>query len=115
MDAAIALVIMFGLLALIFAGVWKMFTKAGEPGWASLVPIYNAIVVLRIAGKPWYWLFLEMIPIVGIYFAIVTVVDLARNFGKGVGFAMGMIFLNIIFWAILAFGDAKYTPPPAAA
>ena len=95
--------------------MWKVFTKAGQPGWASLIPIYNTYIMLKMAGKPGWWLLLLLIPFVNLIFAIILIIAIAERFGKGIGFALGMIFLSLIFWAILAFGDAKYTPPPATA
>lgn len=99
------------------AAMWKVYEKAGKPGWAAIVPIYNIIVLLDIAGKPWWWILLCLIPIVNIIVLIIVYIDLAKNFGKGVGFALGLIFLPIIFFPILAWGDAQYqptrgTPPP---
>ena len=99
---------MLVFIVLMVASLWKVFTKAGEPGWASIVPIYNTIVILKIAGKPWWWFILFMIPLVGIVMMIIAVIALAKNFGKGAGFALGLIFLPFIFFPILAFGDAKY-------
>jgi uncharacterized membrane protein YoaK (UPF0700 family) len=90
--------------------MWKLFVKAGEPGWASIIPIYNAIVMLKIAGKPLWWFLLYLIPIVNIVIAIIVTVALAKNFGKDVGFAVGLILLPIIFYPILAFGSAQYHP-----
>ena len=87
---------------------WKIFTKAGEPGWACLVPIYDTCVFLKIAGKPMWWVLLLFVPIVNIVIAILAVIGLANKFGKGGGFAVGLIFLPIIFYPILAFGDAEY-------
>ena len=96
-------ILIFGLIAM-----WKVFVKAGEPGWACLIPIYNLIVLLRIAGKPWWWIFLFIIPIVNFVIFIIVSIDVAKNFGKGVGFGLGLAFLSIIFYPILAFGDARY-------
>lgn len=104
----IVLIIYLGVIVLLIASMWRVFTKAGEPGWTSIIPIYNAIVFLRIAGKPWWWLLLMLIPLVGIVIAIMATVSLANRFGKGVGFAMGLLFLGFIFYPILAFGDAQY-------
>ena len=88
--------------------LWKVFTKAGKPGWASLIPIYNTIVLFQISGmSPWYIL-LMLVPIANIIVSILLCVNLAKSFGKGGGFAVGLIFLNLIFMAILAFGDAKH-------
>ena len=95
------------------AAMWKVYVKAGKPGWAAIVPIYNIIVLLDIAGKPWWWLLLLLIPFVNIVVAIIVYISLARNFAKGVGFALGLIFLSFIFFPILAWGDAQYQPQPA--
>ena len=94
------------------AAVWKVFTKAGKPGWAAIVPIYNAIVLLQIAGKPAWWVLLYLIPIVNIVIALIMYIAFARNFGKGVGFGLGLAFLSIIFFPILAWGSAQYQPQP---
>ncbi len=96
------------LAIVVIAGLWKLFTKAGQPGWAAIVPIYNYYILLKIAGKPGWWLLLLLIPIVNFIIVILTMIDLAKAFGKGTGFAMGLIFLSPIFILILAFGDAKY-------
>jgi uncharacterized membrane protein YoaK (UPF0700 family) len=93
---------------------WKLFTKAGKPGWASIIPIYNIIVLLEIVGKPWWWLLLMLVPVVNVVLLIMVMIALAKVFGKDGGFAVGLIFLSIIFMAILAFGDAKYLGPQAA-
>ena len=87
---------------------WKVFEKAGKPGWAAIVPIYNVIVMLEIAGKPLWWILLYFIPLVNIIVGFIVIVAIAAKFGKGTGFAMGLIFLGFIFWPILAFGDATY-------
>ena len=102
------LVIYLGLVVFMIASMWKVFTKAGQPGWAILIPIYNMYIMLKIAGKPDWWLLLMFIPIVNIIVGIIAVVSLAANFGKGVGFAIGLILLPMVFYPILAFGDAKY-------
>ena len=90
------------------AAIWKVFTKAGKPGWAAIIPIYNTIVLLDVAGKPAWWVILFFIPIVNFVMLILTYLGLAERFGKGGGFAVGLIFLGIIFFPILGFGDAQY-------
>jgi hypothetical protein len=107
------LLIELAILVVIIAGGWKVFTKAGQPGWAFIIPIYSAYILLKIAGKPGWWLILLLIPFVNIIFGIIALIALARNFGKGVGFAMGLLFLSFIFFPILGFGDAKYAPVQA--
>lgn len=108
---------LFSLALFAFAIIvqWKLFAKAGKPGWASLIPIYNLLVLLEIVGKPWWYLLLLFIPVVDIVILILVMIDLAKVFGKDGGFAVGLIFLSFIFMAILAFGDAKYLGPQAAA
>ena len=99
------------LLALIVFSTmvyWKIFEKAGEPGWAVIVPIYNAIIMLKIVNKPWWWIFLMCIPIVNIVFIIMLTHRLSRSFGKDAGFTVGLLLLNIIFYAILAFDKSEY-------
>jgi hypothetical protein len=90
--------------------LWKIFIKAGKPGWAALVPIYNYYVLLEIAGDPWWWLLGLMLPVVNFIVRLFLGLDLARAFGKGAKFGLGLIFLNRIFVPILGFGDAKYVP-----
>jgi hypothetical protein len=104
-----------GLLVaiLVIAGMWKVFTKAGKPGWAAIIPIYNLVVLLQIAGKPLWWLLLFFIPVVNIIVAAMIWIGVAKAFGKGTGFALGLLFLSPIFVPILGFSDAKYIGSPA--
>ncbi|MCL4816967.1 MAG: hypothetical protein KJZ56_10035 [Flavobacteriales bacterium] len=102
------------IIVLMIASMWKVFTKAGKPGWAAIVPIYNIIVLLQIVGRPTWWIILFLIPIVSLIIMIMVMIDVAKSFGKGGGFAAGLILLGIIFWPILAFGDAQYVGPAAA-
>ena len=104
-----------GLLVavLVIAGMWKVFTKAGKPGWAAIIPIYNTIVLLQIAGKPVWWFLLFFIPIVNIVIAVMVMIAIAKAFGKGTGFALGLLFLSPIFIPILGFSDAQYVGAPA--
>ena len=102
--------ILLWIAVIVFAimSQWKIFAKAGQPGWAIFVPIYNFIVLMRIINKPWWWLFLMMIPIANIVFLIIITHRLSLSFGKGAGFTVGLIFLGIIFYGILGFGSAVY-------
>lgn len=114
LAAGIGLV--FGLFGLAFSVfmivcVWKVFSKAGQPGWASIVPIYNAVVMLNIVGRPIWWLVLFLIPFVNIGVGIVLCIDTAKVFGKGPGFGVGLLLLPFIFYPMLAFGDAQYRQP----
>ena len=97
-----------GFIALIIASMWKINVKAGQPGWACLVPFYNIIVMLKIAGKPAWWLVLMFIPLVNIVIAILMTAGIAQAFGKGAGFTVGLLLLGFVFYPMLAFGDAEY-------
>ena len=98
------------LLVLVIAGMWKMFQKAGKPGWAAIVPIYNFIVLLEIVGKPLWWIILLFIPFVNFVIIIILYIELAKSFGKGVGYAFGLLLLPFVFFPMLGFGDARYNP-----
>ena len=96
---------------------WKLYEKAGQPGWACIIPIYSTIVMLRIVGKPWWWLLMFFIPGVNIVFLVWMMNMLSKSFGKDEGFTVGLVLLGFIFYPILGLGDAKYLGPfgdPAA-
>jgi len=116
-GALIVLVSLFSFIMAVISLVasWKIFVKAGQPGWAVLIPIYNIFVLLEIVGRPTWWLLLMLIPFVNIIASIILTFDLAASFGKGTGFGFGLLFLSFIFMLILAFGDARYVGPVAAA
>jgi len=96
------------VMILIIAGCWKVFTKAGQPGWASIIPIYNVYIWCKIVGRPGWWVILLLIPFVNFIIGIILSIDLAKSFGKGVGFGLGLALLGFLFWPILGFGRAKY-------
>ena len=104
------LILLIGLAILIatIAGGWKMFAKAGKPGWGIIVPIYNLILMLEIAGRPIWWIVLLFIPVASLVVGILVNIDIAKKFGKDVGFGIGLTFLGFIFIPILGFGDAEY-------
>ena len=112
-GGGLVMILYLALVILMIVSMWKVFTKAGQPGWAVLIPFYNAYVMLKIAGKPGWWLILFFIPIVGFIIAILSLIGLATNFGKGGGFVVGLIFLPIVFYPILGFGSATYQPVQA--
>ena len=103
-------ILMLPMLVMIIA-MWKVFTKAGKPGWAVIIPIYANIVMLEIIGQPWTRLLWYFIPIYGLYLAIVDLNALSKSFGKEAGFTVGLILLPPIFWCILGFGSAQYLGP----
>ncbi len=103
----------FALIALVLTSMWKIFVKAGKPGWAAIVPFYNILIELEILGRPWWFLLLLFVPVANFVIAVIIVFDMAKVFGKSTAFGFGLLFLNIIFYPILAFGSAKYVGPVA--
>ena len=99
---------------LMIASMWKVYTKAGKPGWAAIIPIYNIVVLLQIVRKPLWWIVMFFIPIVNAIFLILLYIELAKSFGKSGGFAAGLIFLGFIFFPILGFGSSAYAYGDAA-
>jgi hypothetical protein len=106
-----------GLLVAIFVlvALWKVYVKAGKPGWAVIIPIYNILVLLEIVGKPWWWLLLMFIPFVNIVIMVIVYIELAKVFGHGVGYGIGLLLLPYVFVAMLGFGSSVYTPPAVPA
>jgi len=112
---AIYIFIVLSLTIVIIIAEWKIYVKAGKPGWAVLVPIYNTLVMLEIVGKPWWWILLMLIPVVNIVFAIWMLNLLSKSFGKDEGYTIGLLLLPIVFYPLLGFGDAKYQGPAGEA
>ena len=115
MIATFILLFELAIVFFIIAAIWRVFAKAGQPGWAAIIPIYNAYILLKIAGKPGWWLLLFFIPLVNIIFAVIVAIEVAKAFGKGTGFGLGLAFLGFIFYPILGFGDAAYQGSASAA
>lgn len=114
LTSLVVTVVWLALLVLIIAGMWKMYVKAGQPGWGAIIPIYNTYLLLKIAGRPWWWLLLFLIPIISIIFFLIVCLDLAKSFGRSALFGVGLFFLAPIFFCILGFGSAQYQGPAAA-
>lgn len=102
------------VFVLLIAGFWRVFSKAGQPGWAAIVPIFNTLTLLRVVGRPWYWLLLMLIPIVNLVLLIIVFLDLAKSFGKSAGFGVCTVFFSFVTIPMLGFGDAVYRGPAAA-
>jgi hypothetical protein len=107
-EGLIVNVIVLALVVVAIVGLWKTFVKAGQPGWGAIIPIYNLYLLCKVAGRPGWWVLLMFIPLVNIIIAIIVYIDIAKNFGKGLGFGLGLVFLGFIFFPILGFGDARY-------
>lgn len=104
----------FALIALMLVSYWKIFTKAGKEGWKSIIPVYNFVVILEIVAKPIWWVVLMFVPFVNVIIYIMVVNELSKVFNKGVGTTIGLLLLPVVFFPMLAFGDAKYTKPAIA-
>ena len=106
--ALIVFLIPLVLAVISIAGMWKTFTKANQPGWAALIPIYNVYVMLKIGNNEWWWLLVLFVPIIQLYAAYRVFRGVADAFGQGIGFTLGLWFLGFIFFPILGFGDYSY-------
>lgn len=105
---AAVVIIYVAIIVFLIVSMWKVFEKAGKPGWAVIIPIYNIIVLLDIVRKPWWWLLLMLIPLVNIVFIIWMYNRLSKSFGYDAGFTIGLILLGIVFIPILGFGKSEY-------
>ncbi len=111
--AALFMILWLAVVVLLIAALWKVFDKAGKPGWAAIVPIYNLIVLLEITGKPMWWIILMFIPFVNLIVLAMVDLSLAQSFGKGVGFGVGLLLLPFVFLPMLAWGPGSYQPQVA--
>jgi hypothetical protein len=106
---------MLAIAVVVIIGFWKVFEKAGQPGWAAIVPIYNAIILLKIIGRPAWWVLLMMIPFVNIVILLMVSLDVAKAFGQSQVFGIVLLFLlGGIGYLVLGFGSARYLGPPNA-
>ena len=101
------LLFILAITVLMIAAMWKVFERAGEPGWAVLVPIYNLYLLCKIAGMSGWWVLVAFIPLLNIIFMFANSIGVAKRFDKGVGFGIGLALLPFIFWPMLAWGDAQ--------
>ena len=108
MVLGVAFLAIFALMAV---SVWKIYEKAGQPGWAALVPFYNVVVWLQLVGKPVWYLALMFVPLANLYVAFGLPFWMSRCFGKSTGFAMGLIFLPFVFYPMLALDESRYLGP----
>lgn len=104
----IMFIIAIPIVVFLLASMWKVYKKAGYEGWECIVPIYNIYILCKIAGKNGWWVLWLIIPYIGIIFHVIVNIEIAKKFGKSVGFGIGLVFLSFIFWPILGFGDAIY-------
>jgi len=104
----IELFVTLGVIVLIFAGLWKVFEKAGKPGWAGIIPIYNLYVLVKVSGNAWYWFALFFVPVINFFATLKVSIDIAGKFNKGILFGLGLTFLSFIFYPLLGFGGYQY-------
>ena len=109
MEAAVIFPIALSILML--ASLWIILNKAGRPGVAAIIPIWNIIEIIRISGKPLWWIVLLLIPIVNLVIMIIILNGISKGFGKEAGFTVGLVLLPVVFFPILAFGKATYSQP----
>jgi hypothetical protein len=107
----VVIIFYLAFIVLMVVSMWKIFTKAGKPGWAILIPIYNIIVMLQIVGKPWWFLLLMLLPIVNIVIGVWVTNLLSLSFGKDSGYTIGLILLSPVFIPLLGLGKAEYQGP----
>ena len=112
-SAVVILLIYLAVVVFYIVAGWKVFAKAGEPGWGVFVPIYNLYLICKISGRPEWWLILFFIPLVNIVIGLIIAMDIAKAFSKSSGFGIGLWLLSFIFVPILGFGSAQYTQPSA--
>ena len=105
------IVIILAVMVVMIVAMWKIFEKAGQEGWKAIIPFYNIYILLKIVGKPGWWLILFLIPLVNYIFLIWTYNMLSKSFGKDEGFTVGLVLLGIVFFPILGFGSAVYLGP----
>ena len=101
----VTIVIVLGLFLIVAIGLWKVFEKAGQPGWTAIIPFVNYFFLAMAAGRPAWWGILMFVPLVNIIVWFIVAIDLAKRFGRGTGFGIGIALLPIIFIPILGFGD----------
>ena len=109
----VVVILELALAVLTIAGMWKTFGKAGRPGWAAIIPIYNIIVWLKVVGRPTWWVLLFLIPCIQVVPLAIVCIDTARSFGQSVGYGIGLFLLSFVFWPMLGFGSAEYRGPAA--
>jgi hypothetical protein len=112
-GAGFVAIVYIAVIVLVLASLWFIVAKAGRPGWEGIIPIYNYYVLLKIVGRPGWWLILYFIPIVNFVIAIIVLYDLCKSFAKSGAWVLGFLFLPFIFFPILGFGEAQYVGPAA--
>ena len=108
-TAGLNWVIYIGIPMITLVATWKVFTKAGKPGWGAIIPVYNIVLLCNIASKPGWWALFYFIPLLNIVVDVIVFDRIAKRFGKSSRFGLGLTFLSFVFLPILAFSSARYT------
>ena len=95
-------------VVVIAAGCWRVYAKAGLPGWGCLIPIYNLVLLMRLGGKPGWWAIWLFVPLLNFVIYTIVTFEVAKNFGKGVAYTLGLLLCPPLFYAILGLGQARY-------
>ena len=107
-QATVITIVALVLLPVLIASMWRIFTKAGEPGWHAIVPFLNTYTMIKVAGKPGWWFLLYLVPCVNYVVAFVVFFNVAKQFGRSAAFGVGTALLSPIFLPILAFGSSEH-------
>ena len=107
-EFGLELGLQLAILGLIVAGMWMTFKKAGEPGWAAIIPIYNTYLLVKIGGNAWWWVLLFFVPVINIIAAAKVSIDVAGRFGKSILFGLGLALLPFVCYPILGFDSSQY-------
>jgi hypothetical protein len=106
--SGVMMIVWIVVAVLVIAGLWKTFVKAGLPGWGAIIPIYNTYLMIKMAGRPGWWLILYFIPFVNIIILIIVSIDVAKNFGHGAGYGILLWLFAPIMYLVLGFGSDEY-------
>ena len=111
-GSPIAFIIWLVVMVIVITAMWKVFVKAGRPGWVAIIPFYNTYVLLKMVGRPGWWLILMFIPLVNIVILLLVSIDMAKAFGRSTTFGVvGLWLFSLIGYLILGFGSDKYIGP----
>jgi uncharacterized membrane protein YhaH (DUF805 family) len=112
MFGGILLLLWLAFIVIVIAGLAKVFQKAGQPWWGAIIPIYNVYLMIKIAGRPGWWIVLFLIPLVNFIIWLIVTNDISKSFGHGIGYTLGLLFLPFIFYPVLGFGNSTYRGAP---
>lgn len=107
-GSTLPLIVTLVITLIAIVGWWKLFSKAGYPGFLALIPLVNVVVYIMVGGRPWWWIILMLIPFINIIILFLVHLSVAERYGQGVLYAFGLFFLMPVFAIILGFGPFEY-------